>query len=103
MRKVFSLSFALAVFMLLTGLTLSRSGSRTQTGTGTKRHVDNPQDFFLWTSTTSLSHSFRYDPRAADEWQFHSGARFFMVTLTKDTNVTRGANATLLKRVDGEP
>jgi hypothetical protein len=35
---------------------------------------NNPQDFFLWgTRSHSFAYSFRYDPRAADEWLFHSG------------------------------
>jgi len=35
---------------------------------------NNPQDFFAWGKGSSVSYSFRYDPRAADEWLFHSGA-----------------------------
>ncbi len=35
---------------------------------------DNPQDFFAWSTTSSASYSFRYDPRAADEWLFQRGA-----------------------------
>jgi hypothetical protein len=37
----------------------------------------NPQDFFVWATTSSVIYSFRYDPRAADEWLFHSGAWLF--------------------------
>jgi hypothetical protein len=37
----------------------------------------NPQEFFLWATNSSFSYSFRYDPRAADEWLFHSGAWLF--------------------------
>ena len=37
----------------------------------------NPQDFFIWATNASISYSFRYDPRAADEWLFHSGAWLF--------------------------
>jgi len=39
--------------------------------------TNNPQDFFLWGNNSSVSYSFRYDPRAADEWLFHSGAWLF--------------------------
>ena len=39
---------------------------------------NNPQDFFLSGSNSgSFSYYFRYDPRAADEWLFHSGGAFF--------------------------
>ena len=41
---------------------------------------NNPQDFFMWGTTSStipFSYSFRYDPRAADEWQFHNAVRLF--------------------------
>jgi hypothetical protein len=38
---------------------------------------NNPQDFFVWATNSSFSYSFRYDPRAADEWLFHCGAWLF--------------------------
>lgn len=34
---------------------------------------NNPQRFHLSATGTSMSYSFTYDPRAADEWHFRSG------------------------------
>ena len=31
---------------------------------------NNPNDFYLWQSATGFEYTFRYDPRAADEWRF---------------------------------
>src|ERR1035441_4057335 len=45
----------------------------------------NPQDFFVWATNSSISYSFRYDPRAADEWLFHSGAWLFATSLPTGT------------------
>ncbi len=53
-------------------------------GHGTNgRH--NPQDFYAWASNASFSYSFRYDPRAADEWLFHSGAWLFGTSMLPQT------------------
>jgi hypothetical protein len=37
----------------------------------------NPQDFFVFATNSSYIASFRYDPRAADEWLFHFGSWIF--------------------------
>src|SRR5881392_2633596 len=34
---------------------------------------NNPNDFYLWQSNTGFAYTFRYDPRAADEWRFSFG------------------------------
>jgi len=36
--------------------------------------TNNPDKFFLWGTKTNLNHLFNYDPRAADEWRFETGA-----------------------------
>jgi hypothetical protein len=46
---------------------------------------NNPQDFYLWSTSNSFDYTFRYDPRAADIWAFKSGghARFVLHDATK--------------------
>jgi hypothetical protein len=55
---------------------------------------DNPQDFYVWstTSTSAFAYSFRYDPRAADEWLFHSGAWLLTPTLPHPIDSTNQDN-----------
>jgi len=36
---------------------------------------DNPDKFYLWKTNSSCDYFFNYDPRAADEWLFHTGGR----------------------------
>ena len=34
---------------------------------------DNPDKFYLFATNSSYNCTFTYDPRAADEWLFHTG------------------------------
>jgi hypothetical protein len=34
---------------------------------------NNPDKFYLWRTNSSCDCFFTYDPRAADEWLFHTG------------------------------
>ena len=35
--------------------------------------ANNPNDFYLWSSNSSFTYTFRYDPREADLWLFRCG------------------------------
>jgi len=64
----------LALWLFLAAVILAGKGSRIRQRNNAS---SNPQDFFLWATNLSFAYSFRYDPRAADEWLFHSGAWLF--------------------------
>jgi hypothetical protein len=66
--RFFLALFAVAVILLMWAAEMYKSRRRQIAN-------DNPQDFFLRGTTSSFSYYFRYDPRAADEWLFRSGAR----------------------------
>ena len=42
----------------------------------------------MWATNASISYSFRYDPRAADEWLFHSGAWLYATSPPPNTAAT---------------
>ena len=50
---------------------------------------NNPQKFYLWSTGASVSHSFTYDPHAADVWLFRSGGGTMLgpVPLASITNM----------------
>jgi hypothetical protein len=80
--------------LLLLGLGLAvlanisyRSWMRSSTGLSY-----NPQDFYVWTTIATnqpFSSSFRYDPRAADEWLFHVGASLYWTSSPGAQQTTR--------------
>jgi hypothetical protein len=75
----------LAWLLFFAAVILAGKGSKI----GQRNHASsNPQDFFLWATNSSFSYSFRYDPRAADEWLFHSGAWLFATSLPPGTVTT---------------
>jgi hypothetical protein len=69
------------LLLVLTVALLARRSSNSWTGVMLKNAGNNPQDFFAWATNSSSSYSFRYDPRAADEWLFHFGARLFATSM----------------------
>jgi len=70
----------LPLFILAVAIIAGRS-FRKLSSAAPKNPGNNPQDFFVWATNSNFSYSFRYDPRAADEWLFHSGARLFTTSL----------------------
>ena len=75
----------LALLLFFAAVILASKGSKI----GQLSHASsNPQDFFVWATNSSFSYSFRYDPRAADEWLFHSGAWLFATSLPPGTVTT---------------
>jgi hypothetical protein len=78
MRLQTRYSLLLASSLCFAAVILASKGART----GQRNNAgSNPQDFFMWATNSSYSYSFRYDPRAADEWLFHSGAWLFATSL----------------------
>ena len=39
---------------------------------GSGSAANNPNDFYLWSTKSSFTYTFRYDPREADLWMFRS-------------------------------
>lgn len=66
---------------VLAGAIIAERSHRRSSSAAPKSSGNNPQDFFVWATNSSFSYSFRYDPRAADEWLFHSGARLFATSM----------------------
>jgi hypothetical protein len=74
-----------ALLLFLAAIILANKGSKT----GQLNNAgNNPQDFFVWATNSSFSYSLRYDPRASDEWLFHSGAWLFATSLPPGTVTT---------------
>jgi hypothetical protein len=67
--------------LILAVAILGERSFRKSSSIAPKNPGNNPQDFFVWATNSNFSYSFRYDPRAADEWLFHSGARLFATSL----------------------
>ena len=67
--------------LVLTGAIIAERSFRKSSSAVLRNPGINPQDFFVWATNSSFSYSFRYDPRAADEWLFHSGARLFATSM----------------------
>ncbi len=79
----------LVVFLVVALLAQKRPAARIG---GPRMSVkDNPQDFFMLSSTSFLYSSFRYDPRAADHWLFESGAALFANPMPSEA-VNRATN-----------
>ena len=70
---------ALALLILTATVLIARKPATILRLPATANGIGNPQDFFISapTSSAAFSYNFRYDPRAADEWLFHSGAWLF--------------------------
>lgn len=81
LRLPWKYALPLLPLLILAVAILSERSSRHSIGANLKNPTHNPQDFFVWASNSSFSYSFRYDPRAADEWLFHSGARLFATSM----------------------
>ena len=75
----------LVLLLFLAAVILSGRGSKIWIARQMKNANNNPQDFFLWATNSSFSYSFRYDPRAADEWLFHSGTRLIPASMPPRT------------------
>ena len=76
--------FALLLGLLLLVvaiLLLARGSFKAWSGKAVKSACNNPQDFFVTATNSEFRAYFRYDPRAADEWLFHSGARLMASSL----------------------
>ena len=76
--------FALLLGLLLLVvaiLLLARGSYKAWSGKPIKSVGNNPQDFFVTATSSQFRAYFRYDPRAADEWLFHSGARLMASSL----------------------
>jgi hypothetical protein len=71
----------LGLLLVFFALNLARRSSGTLRARQTNNANNNPQDFFLRATPSSLSYSFRYDPRAADEWLFHRGAGLISISI----------------------
>jgi hypothetical protein len=41
---------------------------------------DNPQQFHLWTTGSTFSYSFTYDPRKTDHWRFRTDGGMKILT-----------------------
>ncbi|HWW02429.1 MAG TPA: hypothetical protein VNZ64_22210 [Candidatus Acidoferrum sp.] len=67
--------------LLFTAVILARMSFSALTTRQTNNANNNPQDFFVRAMPSSLSYSFRYDPRAADEWLFHRGAGLISISV----------------------
>jgi hypothetical protein len=82
-------------YYLLIVLSVAADGLRMRASMWTARHIedvnDNPQDFFIRGTASTPSFSFRYDPRAADEWLFRSGVRL-IGTATLSKPITSATN-----------
>lgn len=65
----------LGLLLVVIAVLLARSGFKHWSGKRVQGVGDNPQDFFVSAAPSAFQAYFRYDPRAADEWLFHSGAR----------------------------
>jgi len=65
--------FRVALFLFAATLLLSLGVSVRVTHVPRAYETNNPQDFYLWATDASFAYSFRYDPRATDNWLFISG------------------------------
>jgi hypothetical protein len=63
----------LGLVLLVVAILLARGSFKAWSAKPTKSASNNPQDFFVSSTKSTFQAYFRYDPRAADEWLFHSG------------------------------
>lgn len=70
----------LGLLLVAIAVLLARNGFKKWSGKGVQSVGDNPQDFFVCARSSAVGAYFRYDPRAADEWLFHSGARLMLTS-----------------------
>ena len=75
----------LGLLLLVVVILLARGSFKAWSGKPTRSVRNNPQDFFVTARGSAVQAYFRYDPRAADEWLFHSGAGLIPTSTTAET------------------
>ena len=91
MKRNLQWGLLFGLLILVAAVILAARDFRIRSAMPAKNANNNPQDFLVRATNSSFSYCFRYDPRAADEWLFHSGAGLISTSIPPQA-VTNLAN-----------